>query len=123
MEPKEENVLSYKLIGLIYDVYNRLQYGHKEKIYQQAFEELLKKEKIGYTRELFCPIKFENKTIGKYFLDFLVDGKVVVELKVAEDFYPKYTKQVINYLKAKSFKLGLIFLLTKTSVRIKRIIN
>ena len=117
------NKLSFRLIGLIYLVYNRLQYGHKEKIYQQAFEQLLLKEKNFYYKELYCPIKFEEKVVGRYYLDFLIDKKIVVELKVADDIYPKHIKQVLNYLKARSIKLGLIFAVSKDSVKIKRLIN
>ncbi len=117
------NKLSYKMIGLSFDVYNRLGYGHKEKIYQKALQELLDKEKIKYQREIYCPIKFESKVIGKYYLDFLIDDKLILELKVAEDFYPKHFKQVINYLKARKLKLGIIILITKSGIRIKRIIN
>lgn len=117
------NDLTYKVIGLVYDVYNRLEYGHREKIYQSAFEELLIKENINYHKELYCPISFENKIIGKYFLDYLIENNLILEFKVAEDFYLKHIKQVINYLKAKQLKLGLIALITKNGIKIKRIIN
>ena len=115
--------LTYQTIGYAFDVYNRLGYGHKEKIYQNAFEELLKQNKLSYKKELYCPIKFETKIIGKYYLDFLINDKLIVELKVAENFYQKHFIQVINYLKVKSLKLGLIILITKLGIRIKRIIN
>jgi len=52
-----------------------------------------------------------------------VENKLVIELKIAEDFYQKYFLQVINYLKANKLKLGLIILITKDGVRVKRIIN
>lgn len=104
--------LTYKIIGLSYELFNRIQYGHKEKIYQSALEELLKREKVVYQKELYQAIKFESKIIGSYYLDFLIEKKLIVELKVANDFYPKFTKQVINYLKAKNLNLGLIILIT-----------
>jgi len=68
-------------------------------------------------------LSFEGKVVGKYYLDFLVGKKLIVELKVAENFYPKYVKQVINYLVANNLKLGLIILISKEGIRIKRIIN
>lgn len=119
----EDHGLTYKIIGFGYDIYNRIRYGHKEKIYQAAFEELLKKNHVKYQKELYCPIKFETKIIGKYYLDFLINDKLIVEMKVAEDFYPKHFKQVINYLKAKNLELALIILITKHQIKIKRIIN
>ena len=117
------NELTHQVIGLCFDIYNRLGYGHREKIYQSALEELFKQNKISFQKELYCPIKFGEKNIGKYFLDFLVENKLVIELKIAEDFYQKYFLQVINYLKANKLKLGLIILITKDGVRVKRIIN
>ena len=117
------NKLTYQIIGFSYDVYNRLGYGHKEKIYQHALEKLLDKNKVGYKKELYCSIKFENTNIGKYYLDFLIENKLVIELKVAQNFYQKHFLQVINYLKANNLKLGLIILITKSGIRIKRIIN
>lgn len=117
------NNLSYKIIGLCYDMYNQLGYGHREKVYQKALEELLIANKIKFNKELYCPIVFNHKNIGKYYLDFLVENQIIVELKVAHDFYQKYFLQVINYLKAKNLKLGLIILITKDGIRIKRVIN
>jgi GxxExxY protein len=59
----------------------------------------------------------------EYFLDFLVENKIVVELKVASNFHPKHLSQVLGYLRAKNLRIGLILLFTKNGLKIKRVMN
>jgi len=115
--------LSYKIIGLLYDVYNKLQYGHKEKIYQKALIEELKQAKINFVRELYFPIYFKGKVISCYYFDFLIDSKIVLELKVANNFYQKDINQLLSYLKYKGYKLGILVIFTKDGLKYKRLVN
>lgn len=115
--------LTYTLIRLGYNVYNRLQFGYQEKYYQRAYAEELKEKAIQFEQEKRITIMYNGKKIGMYFMDFLIDAKVVVELKVATDFHPKHIAQVLGYLKAKKLRIGLILLFTKNGLKIKRIIN
>jgi len=115
--------ITEKLIGAAFKVYNSIGYGFREKEYQRAFATLLEKLKINYKKELYCYLKFEGKIISKFFIDFLVEGKVVVELKVAEEFYKKHFDQVMTYLKDNKLQLGLLIIFTSKKVLVKRIIN
>ena len=78
---------------------------------------------IKFQKELYCNLKYNGKIISKFFVDFLAEGKVVVELKVAQGFYKKHFEQVMTYLKDNSLQIGLLIIFTSTSVLIKRIIN
>ena len=78
--------------------------------------------------ELFYPklsykIVYKDKVIGKYQLDFLIKNKIAIELKVANNFYPKHIKQLPGYLKSAKLKLGLLAIFKKDGVEIKRIVN
>lgn len=115
--------LSYAIIGKLYDVYNELAFGHKEKVYQKAFAELLSEVKIPYKRELYFPILFKEKVMSKYYFDFLIDDKIVVELKVANDFYQKDVNQLLSYLKHRGYKLGILAIFAKDGLKYKRIAN
>lgn len=115
--------LSYQIVGLLYDVHNKIGGGHKEKYIQRAIEILLKKNKIAYQKELLCPLIFEGKTIGKYFLDFLIENKIVLEIKVGERFSKESIDQVFSYLKVNNLKLGILAQFTKEKVRFRRILN
>lgn len=56
-------------------------------------------------------------------MDFVVNKTVVVEFKVANDFYLQHTKQVLGYLKATGLKVGLLILVAKSGIKVKRIVN
>lgn len=115
--------LSYKIVGILFEVFNKLKYGHKEKIYQKALVEELEQEKIKFKRELYFPIDFKGKVISSYFFDFLIDNKIVLELKVANDFYRRDINQLLSYLKFRNYRLGILVLFTKDGLRYRRIVN
>jgi len=115
--------LSYLIVGKLYEVYNELSFGHKEKVYQKAFAELLSEVKIPYKRELYFPILFKEKVMSKYYFDFLINDKIIVELKVANDFYQKDINQLLSYFKHKGYKLGILAIFTKDRLKYKRIAN
>jgi len=114
---------SYKIIGIVYDVYNEVGYGHKEKYYQNAVSIALKKEKITFQEQVYAQLKYKDVRIGKYFFDFLIDDKIVLELKVGSIYSKKNIEQVYSYLKVNNLKLGIIVNFTKNGVKVKRIVN
>lgn len=115
--------LSYKIIGINYDVYNELGYGYQEKFYQKAIALKLDENKIKYAREIYVPLIFDDKKIGAYFLDFLIDDKIVLEIKKGDRISRKDIEQVYAYLKAKNLMLGIIIRFTSSGIKIKRIVN
>ena len=126
MQEKKEIIfpeLSYKIIGIAYKVFNSLQYGHQEKYYQRAFELELKKEKIKYEKEKEVALNYDGSKIGKYFLDFLVEGKIIVELKVLSVYRYKNIRQVLEYLKETNKKLAILIYFTQEGVKYRRVIN
>jgi len=96
---------------------------HKESVYSNAFSELLKREKIPFEKEVYYPVKINEKVIGKNYFDFLVDKKVVIELKKGNLNYLQACRQLANYLKVGNLNLGLIIRFTKDGARVKRIVN
>lgn len=115
--------LSYKIVGCAFEMYNTVGFGYLEKHYQAILAQIFDKSTIRYKKELFGRIVINDRIIAKYYLDFLVEDKVIVELKVAKDFYDKHVSQVLTYLKAHNLKLGIIVLITKDGIKIKRIAN
>jgi len=115
--------LSYKIMGCVFEMYNKVGFGYQEKHYQRILAELFVINNIKFKKELYGKIIFNNKIIAKYYLDFLVENKIIVELKVANDFYTKHIMQVLTYLKAHNLKLGLLILITKSGIETKRILN
>ncbi len=115
--------LSYKLTGLIYEIDNTIGYGHTEKTYGDALEQLFKRENIEYEREVYYPVSIDDKVIKKEFFDFLIEDKIIVELKISDKHYKTVCNQIFRYLKSSDKKLGLVFRFTSGGVRTKRIPN
>jgi GxxExxY protein len=78
--------LSYKIMGTLFKVHNKLGPKFQEKYYQRAIEIELKKQKIPFAREKVIKLEYENEKIGKYFIDFVIDGKIALEIKAADYF-------------------------------------
>lgn len=101
----------------------RKEFSHKEKYIQQAVASAFKKNNISFEKEVKTDLKFKNDKIGVYFLDFLVEGKVVLEIKRKNYFSKHDIEQVYAYLKATGLKLGIIAHFTRKGVEFKRILN
>ncbi|EKD56223.1 MAG: hypothetical protein ACD_58C00265G0006 [uncultured bacterium] len=114
---------SYKIVGILYDVFNNLGSGHKECFYQKAIAIALTNEKIKFKEQAYTPVTYKNVKIGKYFLDFLIDDKIVLEIKKDSIFRKQNIEQVYSYLKANNLKLGILANFTRTKVDYKRILN
>ena len=110
-------------MGLIFEVFHNFGYGHKEKIYQKAIAETFRKNNIDFKEQAKARLKLGEKDLGIYFLDFVVLGKIVIELKQRNFFSTKDIKQLYSYLKATGLKLGIIVHFTQKGVQYKRIVN
>jgi len=124
---KDRDFLYGDLSRIVIDSVNRvfldLGYGYPEKVYQKALEKELNKQKISFRRECYSKILYDGEIIGRYFLDFLIDNKIAVELKVRREIYECDWIQLLNYLKAKELKVGLLIVFQKHGIKIKRIAN
>lgn len=115
--------LSYKLVGILFEVHKRLGGQFEEKYYQRAVEKLLQRDKIDYKKELMINIIFDEDKIGKYFLDFLIDNKIILELKSVPILLPIHFKQIRSYLKVKELELGILANFRGEKLIYKRILN
>jgi len=113
--------LSYKVVGLIYKINDQIGFGQSERVYSDAIEKLLVKEDIVYQKEQYYPIKIDGELVAKKYFDFLIDDKIILELKVGDFRYKQACSQLFHYLKSSGKKLGLIARFTKNGVKIKRI--
>lgn len=100
--------LSYSIVGILFEVHKRLGGNFEEKYYQRAVEQLLLKQGIKFAKELKADIFFEEQNIGRYFLDFLIEDKLVLELKAVPQLLPIHFRQVKSYLKVKQLRLGIL---------------
>jgi GxxExxY protein len=115
--------LSYKIVGCAFEVFNEIGGGHKEITYQNAMKVAFKNSGLLYKSELFYPVKFQNVSVGKNYFDFLIEEKIVVEIKSADRFVKANFDQVLNYLITSNLKPGLLISFGRTEVMLKRILN
>lgn len=115
--------LSYRIVGILFEVHNRLGGNYEEKYYQRAVEKLLALNKLTFNKELKADISFEGDRIGKYFLDFLVEDKIILELKAVPRVLPIHFRQVRSYLKVKNLQLGILANFRGSKLTYKRILN
>jgi GxxExxY protein len=100
--------LSYQIIGILFEVYNQLGSGYHEKYYQKAVALQLKENKVSFKEQVYTPLIFKEEIIGKNFLDFLIEDKIILEIKKGDRFSKKHIEQILNYLKTTNLKLGIL---------------
>ena len=115
--------LSYKIVGCSFEVFNEIGGGHKELTFHNALEVAFRKAELSYKSELYFPVRFQNVSVGKNYFDFLVDDKIVVEIKSSDRFVKSHFDQLLNYLVVSNLKLGLLIAFGRTEVKFKRILN
>lgn len=108
MEEYLHQELTSKIISCFYKVYNTLGFGFLEKVYENAM--LIELNEIGLLTERQKPISvfYNEKLVGEYFADLIVENKVIIELKAAESLIEEHELQLINYLKATDIEVGLL---------------
>jgi GxxExxY protein len=115
--------LSYRISGVLFEVFRQLGGGHREKYYQLAVKMALGKAGIKFQEQVYVPLKFDEKIVGKYYLDFLIEDKIVLELKRGKIIAINNINQVKQYLTTLKLKLAIIVSFTHDGAKINRILN
>lgn len=115
--------LSYQLIGVLFDVHNTLGYGYQEKYYQKAIAAALKKIQIPFREQVLVEIKVGNEIIAKGYADFIIDEKIILEIKKGNSFRKNNIDQLYSYLKMTRLNLGILANFTAKGLLYKRIVN
>ena len=114
---------SYKLMSLLFEIHNKLGPIYKEKNYQDAIEEILKRENIFYEREKLIKLNFENLEVSNFFSDFVIDNKILLEVKTSKFIIQEDIRQVLRYIKSANLPLGIIANFRRKKLEYKRLIN
>jgi len=96
------------IINAFYQVYNTLRYGFLEKVYENALAFELCKRGHRVSQQMPIKVYYEGQAVGDYFADLIVDDKVILELKAAEQIVEAHETQLVNYLKATGYEIGLL---------------
>src|SRR4030095_4697168 len=112
-----------KIIGCAMKVHSTLGSGFQEVIYQRAMAIEMKKQEMGFARELEMTIYYEGIDIGTRRVDFFVEDKIMVELKAKSQLDGVNLAQAINYLEAYNLPVGLLINFGSRSLEFKRVYN
>lgn len=115
--------LTEKIIGSAMKVHSFLGNGFPEVIYQRSLAIEFDKSGIGFKRELEQNIYYDNVKVGKRIVDFLIEDKVLVELKALGEISENHYSQILNYLKAYKLEIGLLINFGAKSLQFKRFLN
>ncbi len=114
---------SFKIIGACMEVHKELGSGFLEGVYQEALAVEFKKQNIPFEREKEINISYKGINLNKkYISDFICNDKILLELKALSKLTSEHESQVLNYLKATGFKLGLLINFGESSFKVKRLI-
>jgi len=123
MMEKPKDPLTEKIIACCFRVHNELGPGFAEKIYHKALMIAFEDADLAYEAEKTFNVFFQDKKVGSFRLDVLVEGKVIVEIKALTGNVPEVFKyQVLSYLKASGGHVGLLINFGNKSCHIKRFV-
>ena len=113
--------LTYKIIGCAMKVHSTLGNGFQEVIYQRCLAIELEKAGLGFVREADQPIFYEGVNVGTRRADFIVEEKVLIEIKAVIKLDDVHLAQIKNYQVAYNFDIGLLLNFGAESLEYKRI--
>jgi GxxExxY protein len=116
--------LSYKIVGLCLEIYNTYGSYHKEKVYQRLLKEKLDLNKIDNVSEPKIDLYSQDsgRILGCYVPDFLIDNKIIIEIKATRVNCFRDEEQLIHYLKISNYELGYLINFGLRSLYFKRLI-
>jgi len=123
-EQYQHKDLTHQIIGCAMKVHSFLGNGFQEVIYQRALALELAQTNLSFQRELEMDIYYRDcdEPIGTRRADFLVDGKVLIELKAITKLEDVHSAQILNYLKAYKIQVGLLINFGEKSLNFKRLV-
>lgn len=115
---------SHKIIGAAIEVHKTLGNGFLEPVYQEALAIEFENQAIPFQKEKQLRIKYKDTVLDKFYMaDFVCYDKIIIECKALKQLLPEHESQVLNYLNATGFRLGLLLNFGTTKVVVKRIIK
>ena len=115
--------LTYKINGCAMKVHNALGNGFQEVIYQRCLAIELERSGLGFIREMEQTIYYDGIEVGTRRADFVVEEKIIVELKALINLEDVHLAQAKNYVIAYDFSVGLLINFGATSLQFKKIFN
>jgi len=118
----EHRDITEQIIGASFEVFRELGYGFLERVYQQAMKVELELRGLKAEIEADIQVQYKNHVVGNYRADIVVNGCILVELKVSPAIDSRGEAQLLNELKATGIKIGLLLNFGKQKAEFKRFV-
>ncbi len=114
--------LTGSILNAAFEVHNSLGCGFLEKVYEKALSCELKEKKVNFREQVKYKVSYKGKDVGVYVADIVVEGKIIVEIKVVSFLTNIHSAQTLNYLKASGNEVALILNFAKPKLEYKRMV-
>jgi GxxExxY protein len=114
--------LAYQIVGLAMQVHTKLGNGFLEKVYENALMVLLNKAGIDAVQQAPITVLFDGESVGTYYVDILIENKIILELKTVSEISDSHKAQALNYLKATGLNLAMVFNFANPRMEYQRIV-
>jgi GxxExxY protein len=111
-----------KIIGAAFEVHDQLGYGFLERVYQRPLHVELLRRGASAELERRIQVQYKGVVVGDYDADLIVNGCVIVEIKVAAQYDKRDEAQLLNELKATGIKVGMLINFGRAKVEYKRLV-
>jgi GxxExxY protein len=118
----ELNQLCYKVIGLCMEVHREMGPGFPEEYYQKALEHELTLSKVTFRSQEPAPMLYKGVQVGMNYLDFVIEDKVILEIKSVNQLTNEHLFQVLKYLSVSKHPLALLVNFGKSSLESERVL-
>jgi len=122
IDPAKYKELTYKIIGAAMEVHNHLGPGHNEEVYQKALENEFKNQGLAFESQKSVSIEYKGSQVGLRFLDFVVDDRVIVEIKATSELTSLHQWQVLYYFAATEYPIALLINFGSDKLEYKRLL-
>jgi len=119
-EKRPHSEITEAVINCAFEVIKELGSGFLESVYEKALLLALNQKGLSAVAQQPLRVSFRGESVGEFFADLLVEGKVLVELKAVKALTPEHQAQLINYLHASGIEVGLLINFGNPKLEIKR---
>jgi len=118
----EEENLTFKIRGCVFEVFRVLGAGFLEQVYQQALLHELEAPGLRADCQRALEVTYKGKPVGLYVADILVEDRIVLELKAVQSLTKAHEAQLLNYLKASGKKIDFLVNFTHPKAEVRRFV-